>query len=294
MTPTKRNKNARVIKLSTFYATEKQKIQKKCSSIFSSVQCKTSDQQNKATMKSIAIYEKCENIVHRDYFLYKDSYLAASNVISELKVNQKFNQLKINAGKGVSATFIEHNGYVLLDKTIAYSGRKQPDCDGPQGALVKQLVTSTSCGAGLMKRFFNQYRDKNYIVGANIANRKHDMAIFMLRGEQYRFVHYNPNPKSASRVTIEFIHKFGKNSIVSGYNDPDENRDGKCTYLSWMQLLKIFVLHHNPFHLETFPFCKLAKTYIPHERQGQILAIEKAKKQEEGERAAIQHVHTNK
>lgn len=92
------------------------------------------------------------------------------------------------------------------------------------------------------------------------------MAMFVrCEGRSYEFVHYNPNVEERSPDAVEFFTRFHSTSIIRGYNDPEGNYVGNCTYTTWCELIDFF-------HGRMDPFMRILLSY--NREKGYCLAAE--------------------
>lgn len=65
--------------------------------------------------------------------------------------------------------------------------------------------------------FFDQEHYCDYVLGFNLGNAKHDMAVFVRKNNGfYELVHFDPNDGAISNTMNGFVHKLGKKVLRKG------------------------------------------------------------------------------
>lgn len=133
-----------------------------------------------------------------------------------------------------------------------------------------------------IRKFFKLKQYQDHVVGLNLGNALHDMAIFVRKtGKTYELVHFDPNKQSVSRATDNFQNSLSKNTTRKGYHPEMGNPDGKCSYLAWMELLKFILLGKNPLQKQDLlMYDTFDKTYYTEEKLNKLKAERSKKKKE--------------
>lgn len=204
----------------------------------------------------MGLWTNCERILHRNYFLDRNSYHAAGETIEKLKANLKNINIRTNQHSEVT--------FLINDKKAFFT--RVPVAQGKNKIASKyddfNITTTCKAAAAAVKIFLKAY--PRFTIGLAIGTEQHDMALFIKKNaDRYQMIHFEPNPGRSSRITARFARQFGKSTILHGYHDPDGNTKGKCTYLAYLELLNFMIKEYNPMlHVPLLPYCTAAKTYI--------------------------------
>lgn len=214
-------------------------------------------------------FEKCKQILNQRYVLEKNSYLTSGEILEEL--SKHVQSIQVRNGKTTSE-FLLCGNHALYTKVVAYHRKYHISANQLD---VMKICTTIKASKGHIQAFFNKPEHRNYILGVNIGNLQHDMAIFIKKEPKndYTFIHFDPNTGVSSQITNAFTKQFGKNTRRFGYHHSQGNIQGKCTLLTWMELLSFLLKAENPFkRLDLKQYCPTTKTYVTTEEFLEVTA----------------------
>lgn len=201
------------------------------------------------------LYNKCCRIYEEKYLKGGYTLMATTEVLGQLQKKLRIIKLR---GRS-SFKFISRGSHVLFAKSVTYKSNKAARDEYDTGKICTEIGNAVQA----IRKFFNQERYRGCVLGFNLGNANHDMAVFIRKiNGIYELAHFDPNIGATSNTMDGFVKKLGKTVIRRGYHSLDGNPNGICSYLSWMELLK-FVLHgRNPFVTESLlEFDRTKKTY---------------------------------
>lgn len=99
-----------------------------------------------------------------------------------------------------------------------------------------------------IRKFFNDERFADCILGLKMGTFTHDMAVFIRKNDKIHVVlHFDPNRQTSSTLMDRFHQDLGPHVLRRGYHSRDGNVGAICSYHSWMELLRFILLKENPF-----------------------------------------------
>lgn len=82
----------------------------------------------------------------------------------------------------------------------------------------------------------------NYLFIFYLGTQFHEGCVFVRKVERkYHILHYNPTFDSHVTIFGEFIFKLEVETEIYGYQDVDNNKDGYCTFLAWVEMVFLFL-----------------------------------------------------
>lgn len=105
------------------------------------------------------------------------------------------------------------------------------------------------------------------------------MAIFVRKNDKtHDLVHFDLNEGSVSKVMNSFQKSLAKPTTRMDYHPKGGNADGKCSYLTWMELLEFILLNKNPFMVENLlEYDAGSKTYLTKEAFNELRTMRNEK-----------------
>lgn len=190
------------------------------------------------------LFEECQSIYSINYLERGDTMVATTSVLQRLR--QELEVLEVQDSL-VNYKFVINGQHGLFTRSVTYgTNRTKRDKFDKNG-----ICTEVGNAIRAIRKFFKQERFKHHILGLNLGNSLHDMAVFVRKnGETYNLAHFDPNELSVSKIMDQFQRGLAKETIRRGYHPKEGNTDGKCSFLSWTELLKFILLIANPFVLE--------------------------------------------
>lgn len=190
------------------------------------------------------LFDECRGIYGDKYLKNGDTMIATSSILQRMR--KKLEIVRVPDSR-VSYEFILNDQHVLFTKSVAYGmntkRRDKFDTDG--------ICTTIGNATRAVRKFFKDERFQHHVLGLNLANSVHDMAVFIRKNEKvYELVHFDPNELSTSRAMNEFQKSLSTRTTRRGYHPRQGNADGKCSYLAWTELLGFILLGKNPFVTE--------------------------------------------
>lgn len=213
---------------------------------------------------------ECQRIYSVRYLEDGDTMIATTSVLQALQ--RDLSVVRIQDSR-VDYKFVVYKQHALFTKSVTYKTRqsKRDEFD------VDHICTEIGNATRAIRKFFRQKQFKNYSVGVNIGNSRHDMAVFIKKEcNSYDLVHFDPNEKSASKAMTNFQKSLAKNSTRRGYHPKNGNKNGKCSFLAWNEILQFLLLEKNPFKLRNLLiYDKQDNTYYTEKEIGEIKTIRK-------------------
>lgn len=192
----------------------------------------------------LQLFKECERIYSIRYLQDGDTMIATTTVLQKLQRGLEVAEVQDSR---VDYKFVLNGQHGLFTRSVAYgtSGTKRDIFDK------KKICTEIGNATRAIRKFFKQERFRYYVLGLNLGNASHDMAVFVRKnGETYDLLHFDPNERSSSKAMDHFQKSLAKRTTRRDYHPEQGNADGKSSYLAWIELLKFILLKKNPFGLE--------------------------------------------
>lgn len=213
------------------------------------------------------LFEQCRQIYSDKYLKEGETMVATSSVLQKLRENLRV--VEVRESK-VSHKFIVNGRHALFARSVTYSTRKaRRDVYDRE-----KICTEVGNAIRAIKRFFKQEQGKRFVLGLNLGNERHDMAVFVRKDDHiYDLVHFDPNGGASSQTMDRFSRGLPRSARRRGYHPKNGNPDGKCSYLSWMELLEFILLNKNPFLTENLlEFDTLNRIYMTKSELDNLMA----------------------
>lgn len=202
------------------------------------------------------LFLECQQIYRINYLENGETMIATSSVLQNLQEN--LNVIKVRDSV-VSYDFILRGQHGLFTRSVTYVTRMSRRDEFDKNKVCTEVGNATRA----VRKFFKQKEFAHCVMGLNLGNAWHDMAVFIKKnGKAYDLVHFDPNEQTSSKTMDEFQKSLSKNTTRRGYHPKGGNSDGKCSYLTWMELLEFILLNKNPFMSgELLEYDTLNRTY---------------------------------
>lgn len=175
------------------------------------------------------LFEECRRIYEREYVEGGGTMVATTSVLKKLQ--EKLEVIEVQ-DSNVSYKFIVNGCHGLFAKSVAYSTKRTRRDEFDKEKVCTEIGNATRA----IRKFFKHRHNKQYILGLNLGNEHHDMAVFIGRdGGKYDLVHFDPNERASSLTMDKFQISLSKSARRRGYHSKNGNLDGKCSLLSWVQ-----------------------------------------------------------
>lgn len=233
----------------------------------------------------MSFWLECKKLLHENYIIEENSYRAVGKLIETLRKELK--EVHVKMSQTTDAVFVVNNGKAFYTRVPVLQGIQH------KPSKFDEMNISTTCksAARALKAFFKEY--PNHTVGMGIGTTEHDMALFISKDiHKYNVIHFEPNPRRTSKITRELVKWLGKNSSLQGYHAPNGNKNGRCTYLAYTELLRFLLKNYDPRQdniLKTF--CKPAKTYLSVQETKKFYTEKRQKDNINKKIARLQHLN---
>lgn len=190
------------------------------------------------------LLKECEQIYETEYLKNGDTMVATTSLLQTLQ--RELNIIEIQDSR-VIHRFISNGTHVLFTKSVTYESQKTRRDAFDKTRVCTEIGNATRA----VRTFFRHEQYHKCVVGLNLGNASHDMAVFIKkRTSCYDLVHFDPNKQSVSKAMNAFERSLAHNTTRRGYHPTDGNPEGICSYLAWKELLKFILMRKNPFTMK--------------------------------------------
>lgn len=192
------------------------------------------------------LYKECKTIYHIRYTIGRDTHAATAKVLERLQEETNGLTVLDIPDTKIRGEFVLHGEHAIYTRPVNYATKQSRKDKFDRKQIGAPINTATRA----IKRFFkfNEEKYKNYIIGLNLGNEGHDMAVFVKKNKfTYELIHFNPNGGERSKRMEEFAKQMSIYAIRKGYKPERDNDEGACSFMAWKELLKFLLLGENPF-----------------------------------------------